>query len=741
MKSFIINFSGAFLLLFAIPICQAQSNTIVTTRGDRWCINGQFVNQGSASEGLLLNVRMVNSVFEDRGTNMPEEFHGFNAGGNTEEFIEKIPEYVKSGVNAFTISLQGGSPGYEGAVNTAFEDDGSLRRNYMKRVASVIKAADRNGAVIILSCFYQRQHSHSSALNGRKAIENALLNVGEWIKRNRFQNVIIEISNEYLHGGYENWKDGEWLASPEGQVDLIGLVKSKHPDLITGTSGMGDGTMNEAVANAADYITIHFNSTKLKDYSSRIGALRKYDKPVICNEDDKTGNEGAAALRIAVANGCGWGYMNNAHNQTIPFHFDGVEDDTAVYRNFRLLSSYRDSSTALNYYPLADTLGGWRILPDARSILKVTGMDKRKLDDAFQFNRTTTRNGGLLVLKDGWLIYENYWGMGQREATPNLGSCGKSFTSIAVGILMKEHPALFPDGLDQKIFTPRHLPGKAFPLPDPRMADIRLGQLLSFTAGIRGNNPVWINGRSARADTVGPDGWYALVDEYALGKKDGIMNGIPFTTGSLWCDPGKGYSYSTASMHIASIMLRHIAGIELEEYIMSKIAVPLGWGRWGYGYKNQKAVTHTPGGGGIALRSTDMLRFGYLLLQKGKWNTDQVVPEDYVLKATMISPYNPHYPYSLQFNVNTDGQETGIPCDAFWKIGSGGHCLYVVPSLNLVIWKLGGRDDQYNTSNTGLPEPDPVRNFYGPTEKPVSGENDYIKLLKMVIDAQYTVLP
>ena len=298
---------------------------------------------------------------------------------------------------------------------------------------------------------------------------------------------------------------------------------------------------------------------------------------------------------------------------------------------------------------------------------------------------------------------------------------------------MEEHPELFPLGLDQKIFTPDYLPLNTFPLSDPRMADISLGQLLSFTAGIRGNNPVFVNGKADEIDPVGPDGWYAMVDEYALGLDEGKMGEVPFSTKSLWCDPGGGYSYATASIHIASIMLRHITSTELEDYIASHLAVPLGWGRWGFGYKYARKVTHTPGGGGIALRSTDMLRFCYLLLHQGRWNGKQVVSEKYVSAATTASPYNPHYPYSLQFNVNTRGEVTELPRDAFWKIGSGGHCFYVVPSLDLIVWKMGGRDGQYSSNDTGLPEPEVLPDPIQPLSANSDNSDVYQKTLQMVI--------
>ena len=397
------------------------------------------------------------------------------------------------------------------------------------------------------------------------------------------------------------------------------------------------------------------------------------------------------------------------------------------------------SAERSEYFPPSDAEGGWRTLTNKKEVKRRTGIDTEKLGEAFDFIRTTSRNGGLLVLRHGYLVYENYFGKGQREATPNLGSCGKAFTSIAVGILLNERADLFPDGLDQKIFTPKYMPPMAFPLADPRMANIKLGQLLSFSAGIRGNNPAYVNGKPSTIDPAGPDGWYAIVDEYALGIEDGSDGKRPFSTKTLWCEPGAGYSYATASIHDASIMLRHVTGMELEQYIRTHLAEPLGWGSWGFGYKFAKRVTHTPGGGGIALRSTDMLRFGYMLLHEGRWGSRQVVPERYVKHASSESPYNPHFPYSLQFNVNTGGRLPSIPRDAYWKSGSGGHCIYVVPSLDLVVWKLGGRDGQYRTEDTLLPQPDPL-------PKPVSAiddgkehydQDDYITTLKLVIDSIY----
>ena len=363
------------------------------------------------------------------------------------------------------------------------------------------------------------------------------------------------------------------------------------------------------------------------------------------------------------------------------------------------------------YFPPPDSQGGWRKATDMPGGPAALGIDTHKLDEAFEVAQQSTKNGGLVVVRRGWLAYERYFGKGHREATCNLASCGKSVTSVAVGILMAQRPELFPEGLDQRIFTPAFMPPEAFPLSDPRKRDIKLGQLLAMTAGIRGNNPAYMRGMATTIDPVGPDGSTAMIDSVALGNEERESGGRFTTTKTLWCDPGEGYSYATSSIHLCSAMLRHVTGQELQTFVNQNLAQPLGWDRWGYGYRQSKAVTHTPGGGGIFLRPSDMLRFGYLLLREGHWRERQIVPVDYIRHCAKRSPYNIHYPYSLQFNVNSGGEEPTLPRDAYWKSGSGGHVLYVVPSLDLVVWKLGGRDAQYLPTDTGIPlHPDAAKN-------------------------------
>jgi CubicO group peptidase (beta-lactamase class C family) len=299
--------------------------TRVSIREDRWLLNDEMTYPGTKAEGLLMNVRMVNAVFEDR--NRPN----FDPDSNTEEFIARLPDYVSHGVRAFTLCLQGGMPGYEGAMNSVFNPDGSLRDSYLQRVRRVLEACDRHGAVVILGCYYQRQ---DQVLTNEAAVRAGVVNVVNWVKDSGFTNVVLEIANEFDHSGF----DHHLLKTAEGIAELIGLAKQTSPTLLVSASGLGHGRLPDSVARASDFLLIHFNSTRIEDIPARVAALRKFDKPIVCNEDEKVGREGAKACELCVANGASWGFMHVEVNQRFPFTFEGAADDPQVYVAIRQMT-------------------------------------------------------------------------------------------------------------------------------------------------------------------------------------------------------------------------------------------------------------------------------------------------------------------------------------------------------------------------------------------------------------------
>jgi hypothetical protein len=120
---------------------------------------------------------------------------------------------------------------------------------------------------------------------------------------------------------------------------------------------------------------------------------------------------------------------------------------------FSLFCSAGALSAAKPYYPPPDSAGGWRTLKDAAQIRKIAGMDVKRLEQAFQYTTRTSQHGGLLVLRHGWLVYENYYGKCARDVTPSAASVGKTFTSISCGLVLQEYKDQFPEGLDTQVFT------------------------------------------------------------------------------------------------------------------------------------------------------------------------------------------------------------------------------------------------------------------------------------------------
>lgn len=385
------------------------------------------------------------------------------------------------------------------------------------------------------------------------------------------------------------------------------------------------------------------------------------------------------------------------------------------------------------YFPPSDVQGGWRTLRDPAETPGIAGVNLHRLDQAFAYVQETSQHGGLLVVRHGYLVYEKYFGKGNREAHHDMASIGKAYTSIACGIMLSEKRDQIPEGLNQKVFTEAYLP-EAFPLSDPFKVEIRLGHLLTMTAGIHGEggNPGIVHGENFKLEVLPRP--TSVIDQDLSAVK-----------APLWTKPGEGYSYASSSPHIASMILRRLTGMELQEYLKQRLAQPMGWGSWGYAiHRNGVTLPHTPGGGGIALRSTDALRFAYLLLQRGHWGGQQLVPADYVALCGRPSPYNPHSPFSLMFEVNADGHVFGAPPDAFFKSGAGGSAIYVVPSLDLVVYKMAGSDAQFNPELTGLPltytydrsrdnwKPHPHDQFH---DGPVGGDDGVRRTLEMVVAA------
>ncbi len=116
----------------------------------------------------------------------------------------------------------------------------------------------------------------------------------------------------------------------------------------------------------------------------------------------------------------------------------------------------------------------------------------------------------------------------------------------------------------------------------------------------------------------------------------------------------------------------------------------------------------------MGLQSTclDLARFGYLMLQGGTWDGEQVVSADFVEQATAVSSTELNAGYGYLFWLNhrgrigspalatsgvdsaaiADGQLVpGVPEDVFWALGFNDQVVAVIPSEGIVAVRMGAK--------------------------------------------------
>ncbi len=220
------------LLLAATQSPGKTSATEVSIQADQFFINGRPTYQGRIYrgmkiEGLLMNSRMVQGIFDDLNPQTRDRWKypdtgKWDADRNTREFVAAMPEWRRHGLLSFTINLQGGSPeGYSKEQpwhNSAFDEEGNLRSAYSLRLSKILDRADELGMVPIVGCFYFGQDQR---LKDEGALKNAVSNTANWLLDNGYRNVLLEISNECDNKSYDHA-----ILRPDRLPELLQLAKS-----------------------------------------------------------------------------------------------------------------------------------------------------------------------------------------------------------------------------------------------------------------------------------------------------------------------------------------------------------------------------------------------------------------------------------------------------------------------------------------------------------------------------------
>jgi len=328
-----------FSFLIISSLSSVLAKTVVTIKGDAFYINGKPTYpgrtwNGSKIEGLLMNSRMVQGVFDDMNPASVNSFaypdtKKWDADRNNREFVGNMPLWYSYGLNCFSLNMQGGSPsGYGGSkcLNTGFNPDGSLLDPYMKRLDNILKKADELHMVVILGIFYFGQDQYMTDEN---AIRNATTNLVAWLFEKGYRNVLIEIANETNFKSYDHK-----ILQPDRIHELIDLAKGMEKNgyrFLVGTSFGGITVPTPNVAKASDFLLIHGNGAKdpmqiqkLADDTRKAEGYQTM--PVINNEDDHFDfDKESNNITTSIKNYVSWGYFD--------FRFPGETDYKEGYQS------------------------------------------------------------------------------------------------------------------------------------------------------------------------------------------------------------------------------------------------------------------------------------------------------------------------------------------------------------------------------------------------------------------------
>ncbi|WP_426086732.1 serine hydrolase domain-containing protein [Janthinobacterium sp. PSPC1-1] len=286
--------------------------------------------------------------------------------------------------------------------------------------------------------------------------------------------------------------------------------------------------------------------------------------------------------------------------------------------------------------------------------------------DAGDFKQVTS----VVVAQHGKLLYEHYFDKDGADSLRNTRSVGKTVAGMLVGLAI-ERKLLRAD-------TPvlPHFP-ELRPLAhaDPRKDKITVEDLLTMSSLLECDDD--------NQHSRGNEERMYLVEDWSRFVADLPIRGFPEWKPRPEQSPhGRAWSYCTAGVTLLGPLLEKVSSQSVPDFAAANLFKPLGIDKvkWQLQPKGS-AMT----GGGLQLRSVDLMKLGQLYLDGGRWNGKQVIPAEWVKRS--IAPHanaregmDYGYLWWLQpFTAN------GRTVQSYGMAGSGGNKVLVLPELDAVV--------------------------------------------------------
>jgi CubicO group peptidase (beta-lactamase class C family) len=279
---------------------------------------------------------------------------------------------------------------------------------------------------------------------------------------------------------------------------------------------------------------------------------------------------------------------------------------------------------------------------------------KYKEDDTYSsfFDRTGTV--AFLVLRNDTLRYEWYAEDYNQQSTFTSFSLAKSYLSVLTGIAIAEGHI---DSVRQPV-------GDFIPLfRDSALADITILHLLQMTSGLHS-----------------PEGFVPWSNAVKLYYGKDVMRIVDKMRPDA--PPGTEWKYLNINSQLLGLVLEKATGKPLAQYLEEKIWVPMGMesdASWSLDHENGNTKAFCC----LNAHARDYARFGLLLLNKGEWNGQQIVPASWLEESIRndTSEASPQR-YQYLWYTTAEGRD-------FYGEGLLGQFTYICPETHTVIVRLG----------------------------------------------------